>query len=287
MRARAQLLAAYAAAHPEQFARRLETSDPEQAAAVLLELEATGAAVVLRHLAPPAAARVLQRIPSDRGEQVLEALRPDIAAALLRRVPEGSRTVLLGALPASRRRLVDRLLRAGPATAAAHVDPSVVAFPREVTVDEAVDRLRSGPQASSPHVYVVDPGHRLVGLVSLDALLRGDPQALLGAVMETRPDAVSATAGLEACLGHSSWRRLYALPVVDRGGVLLGLLHYETLQRAESALGRGPIVGDIVTTGAALAELYAVGLAAIIRWTASLFHTSVPRPPSRDEGGEG
>lgn len=287
MSARRRLLAAYAQAHPEQVARRLETSDPEQAAEALLELKATEAALVLRHVAPAAAARVLENVPPERSEPVLEELRPDIAAALLRRVAEGSRAVLLGALPASRRRVLDRLLRAGPATAAAHVDPSVVALPREVTVEEAVDRLRAEPQAISDHVYVVDPGYRLVGLVMLGALLRADPQAPLGAVMESRPDAVSASAGLEACVGHPAWRRLYALPVVDRGGVLLGVLHYETLRRVEGALGRGPVVGDIVSTGAALAELYAVGLTAITRWAARLFRAPAPSPPLGDEGGEG
>ena len=105
--------------------------------------------------------------------------------------------------------------------------------------------------------------------------------------MEARPNAVSARVGLEACVGHPAWRRLYALPVVDGGVKLLGMLHYETLRRVEGALGRGPVVSDIVTTGAALAELYAVGLAAITRWAATLFRTPAPSPPLGDEGGEG
>ena len=104
--------------------------------------------------------------------------------------------------------------------------------------------------------------------------------------MRGRTDAVYGHAGLEACVRHPAWRRLCALPVVDRDGVLLGLLHYETLRRMESQLGRGPVVGGVVTTGTALAELYATGLFAMTRWAASLFRAPATSSHARDEGGQ-
>jgi magnesium transporter len=280
------LLEAYAAAHPDQVARTLETADPEAAATTLLELEPAEAALVLQHVAPPAAARLLERLPSSSGKRLLEELRDDVAAALLRRVPESARADLLAALPTSRRRALDLLLRARPATAAAHVIPSVIALPSEVTAGAAIDRVRAEPQASSHHVYVIDSRHRLIGVVTLGALLRADPGATLRAVMRARPDAVYGHAGVEACVRHPAWRRLSELPVVDRDGVLLGVLHYETLRRMESQLGRGPVAGGVVTTGTALAELYATGLFATTRWAGSLFRAPAMSSRVPDEGGQ-
>ncbi|HEX5004324.1 MAG TPA: site-2 protease family protein [Gemmatimonadales bacterium] len=100
-----------------------------------------------------------------------------------------------------------------------------VALPVHATLQQAADALLAGEQREFP---VVDNWGRVEGLLTRDGLIRGLSQAGGGAGVERAmtagvpplDPAVSFEEALEA-LGRTG---LPALPVVDRGGALVGLL---------------------------------------------------------------
>ena len=62
---------------------------------------------------------------------------------------------------------------------------------------------------------------------------------------------------------HPAWKRLHALPVVDREGRLLGAIRYGALRAIEAELGERLLRFD-ARVAPALAELCALGVAAIV-----------------------
>jgi hypothetical protein len=66
---------------------------------------------------------------------------------------------------------------------------------------------------------------------------------------------LQARAGVGAILAHPAWRELHALPVVDEGGLLVGVLRrevYEELRERPTEPG----TSSSTNVGLALAELF-------------------------------
>ena len=104
-----------------------------------------------------------------------------------------------------------------------HITPAETTIRAEVTVSEAVERLRS--RSISRHItyfYVVDEDDRLKGVVSTRLLLLGDPKRRVADIMDTRVISIPAEMTLADALEFFAMHRLLAFPVVDSGNRLLG-----------------------------------------------------------------
>jgi len=99
----------------------------------------------------------------------------------------------------------------------------------------------------------------------------------LGELMTRDPQALLASASRESIASHPAWQRVHALPVVDRGGVLLGAVRYETVRRLERELGRAARDPDRHATASALAELYGLGLGGFVEWASTTVRGTGPR----------
>jgi hypothetical protein len=84
--------------------------------------------------------------------------------------------------------------------------------------------------------------------------------------MTKNPDALAADTPIELILKHPAWRRVHALPVLDRDRRLLGALRYSTFRALEAELGKAQSGPDAGRTALALAELYGVGASALTQW---------------------
>lgn len=222
---------AFMRAHPEAAAQVLEAQPASEAGALFARVPARIAAPVLGAMIPAAAARALGALEEERAIELLAALDARQAAAVLRRSAEPLRSRLLAGLPTARA-LASRLLLGHPEdTAGAWADPEVAALSAQARVGEALECARR-EEASVERVYVVGAGQRLLGSVSLGALLRAGEQAALDSLMTPAESALTARTPLAAAAAHPGWRRDSALPVVEAGERLLGVLTRETLERA-------------------------------------------------------
>jgi Mg/Co/Ni transporter MgtE len=187
---------------------------------------------VLVAMTPPRAARVLGALDDDRALGILSAAGAQGAAAVLRHVPEPRRTRLVQGLSTATA-VASRLLLGFPEdTVGAWADPEVIAVSPSSTAAEALERVRSDPDAYATHVYVVADG-RLKGSVALTDLLRAPAMSVVDALMS---DATTLPAAmpLAAALSHAGWRSVSALPVVERRERLIGVLRAAKLDQALS-----------------------------------------------------
>ena len=98
-------------------------------------------------------------------------------------------------------------------------------IPVYATLAEAVDLLLSGEQREFP---VVDNNGKIEGILTRDNLIRGlsklGPAGLITDAMTQEVPLVAPTLGFQDALERLRSSRLPALPVVDQGGGLIGLL---------------------------------------------------------------
>ena len=228
-------------------------TDPLHLAATLSTLHSADIAETLAALDPPDAARVIAALPfpvavrtfdepgiADRRCAVLESMDSTLAARLIsamsgdqqadlfREMPEPERRRHLAALDPATRSSIEQLLRYPPDTAGGIMTPEFVRVPSDWTVSHALAHIREvgGAKETVYAIYVVDPTeHRLTGVVSLRELLLADPERPVGTAADTRkPLSVSPHASWSDVARLVSKYNLLAVPVVDEGGHILGIV---------------------------------------------------------------
>jgi magnesium transporter len=102
----------------------------------------------------------------------------------------------------------------------------VVTLRRYWTVDVAISFLRrEAPGDQHPfYLYVVDEEHHLIGTVSLRSLVLAAPETPIAAIMSEEVRAVLVTDDQEVVAEQFRHYKLLALPVVDAGGRLRGVI---------------------------------------------------------------
>lgn len=188
-------------------------------------------APVLAAMLPATAARTLEALDDDRTMSLLAALGVQPAAALLRHVGEPRRSRLIDGLPTAMAVTSRVLLGYPPDSAGTWADPEVLALPPDMTAGDALERMRR-TRGDATQVFVVESDHRLAGWLTLPTLIRAPQNVPLETLM-SRPDAVlAAQTPLAGARAHPGWLQYSALPVVERGDRLLGLLTHAVLARA-------------------------------------------------------
>ncbi|HUR94909.1 MAG TPA: site-2 protease family protein [Gemmatimonadales bacterium] len=103
-------------------------------------------------------------------------------------------------------------------------------IPVHATLSQAVDLLLAGEQREFP---VVDNLGRTEGILTRDNLIRGlsrsGPNAVVADAMTSAAPPVSPTLGFHEALDRLRSSGLPALPVVDAGGVLVGMLTMDNI----------------------------------------------------------
>jgi magnesium transporter len=253
--------------HPTDAARILESIPAEEGALFLREVPATVAGGVVRVMDSVHAAAVLAPLAAEEASAIVKELPMECGAVLLRRVGEELQRSIVEALPSDVRDPLERILRYAEGTVGALMDPEVLVLPSDISVEDALRRIREHPEHMMSYIYVVDREGFLRGCVSIRELMRAGQDAEVSAVM--RADVVRLTAGLnrEAIVTHTGWGEFHALPVVDEKGFFLGAIHYETLRELERKKREESGVEPLAGAGRALGELFWVGMSGLIRGT--------------------
>lgn len=114
-------------------------------------------------------------------------------------------------------------------TAGGMMSSEATALPSELTVGEAVRKIRSlGKKQPLYYVYVTDPEGRLQGVLGMRDLILADPPTLLSSIMR-QVTSVPVEMDREEVVRLAARHRYLAVPVVDSRKRLLGIVHSEDL----------------------------------------------------------
>ena len=256
---------------PEEAARILEGQAPTDAAAVLQRAPVQSAAKALACLAPRLAAVCFERFPPETRRLLLEALPAPTAAAVLRLLPQADREGALDELPGGVQAPIQRALRYPSQSAGALADPHEETFYGDLTVKQAIDRLRASSEPVPASIFVLDRSRRVVGAVTPAKLLCADRGAAIAALRLDAVRPAPANVSVATLASDARYERGPAA-VTDSSGTFVGALGERVLRDAAK---RKPS-----TTGmhlaASLGELYWLGLCAMLSGFSARSRTAAP-----------
>jgi magnesium transporter len=256
-----RLAAAFAVAHPDIVASRLESVDPPTVADFLAELEPEVASRIIDRMRPSTAAADLATLPPALSATLLESVNLTHTASILRWSESATRDSLIARLSEPLATRIRRTLEFPAGTAGALAETNAVPASPTTTVE---DLHRSVADPGVPYTYIVDDAQRLLGVVHRRAIEAADPTTPLAEIMSAAPIHVMAWTGAPVLGRHPAWRDFDVLPVVDSHGVFLGVLRHRRLRDLEAR--KAPAVGDRdpLSSILGIAELYWAGLTDLI-----------------------
>lgn len=180
------------------------------------------------------AARLLEAMPARDAADLVDVLDLDHAAHVLRDIKPGPREQLLSGLPQARAEALRGLLRWPEDSVAAHMVPEALTVRPDMSVGGAVAALRDdaatlrSDSRTGAYVYVTDEDNRLLGVVAFRDLVLSDPQDTVSALTNRDVLSVSPLTDAEVAAQALMDHNLVAVPVVDDGNRLLGMLTENT-----------------------------------------------------------
>ena len=194
--------------------------DGPTAARQLEELGAREAAAVLSSLADDAVSDSLKIIPRER------------AAAILASMPPDERERVLSLAPSRVAQGIRDVYDYPEATAGALMDGRITPFREDLTVQQALERMRTFKEKEFDQIYLMDRDGRIAGTVPLAEIVTASPETTLAALCAGPAITVPAHASREDIVEVVKNTRIAALPVVDSDSRLIGVLRHSQLADA-------------------------------------------------------
>jgi magnesium transporter len=221
--------------HPADIADIIGQVGPRERAAVLGALNTPLAADTLQELEDDLRTAALQELPLERAAAVLEQIDADEAADILSELPDDVAQELLALLPDEREDDLRELASHPAHTAGSLMTTAFVALPVGMPASDALAWIRrERPEQQALHyVYLVDDEEALAGVATLRDLVLAEPAQRVDEIMEDDVVCVSADTEEEEVGRIMTKYDLLAIPVVDDGRHLVGIV---TLDDALDAL---------------------------------------------------
>jgi CBS domain-containing protein len=214
--------------HPVEIARLAEALSYHHGFEVVESLDDETAAETLEEMPAERQARIIGNMDGERAADILEWMSPDEAADVLGDLPEEKAEELLGLMDDEEQADVAELLPYEDDTAGGLMTTEFVTLPHQLTVGEALARLRE--MAETPnmiyYLYVVEAENswKLVGVIALRSLILADPAMPLAKVMRTEFQRAHPDEAAGEVAQRIAEYNLLALPVMDETGDILGII---------------------------------------------------------------
>jgi magnesium transporter len=232
--------------YPREAARQIEKM-PRAEAVNLLARQPTHALVrVWQAMTADAAAATLLALPREQARQLLTETEPAVAAAALAQFDDELRSQLIGQLDKQVADELRELVEYPENVAGRMMDPRVTPLRADITVGEALARLKSIRSRGLRELFVVDEQMKLVGRVEIQDLAVTDDGKPLAEVMRPPLAVANDLDPREEFVERLQAKPITELPVVNIDGRFIGVIRQAGLLAAleqESSLDVQIMVG--------------------------------------------
>jgi len=232
--------------YPHEAARRLEAMASADAASLLATQPPHAAVRAWQALAPDVARSVLEHLPQALARQLLTDAEPAASAAALAQLDAESREAWLRALDAQVAHELRELLAYPEDSAGRLMDLQVSPLRADLTVGEAIARLKTVKRRGLRELFVVDDAGKLTGRVELQDLAVADEARPLGEITRGLVAAVQDLDPREDVVAVLQQQPITELPVVSSEGRFVGVIRQAALVSAveqETSLDIQTMVG--------------------------------------------
>ncbi len=222
---------------PAQIADLLEDANETEGGEILdrvrsfPDLEAD----VFEELEPDKASRLLDDMPDGEVAALLSRMRADDAADAIMDLRQSRRRRVLELMPAPQRTKVITLLGFNPDSAGGLMNVDIVCCGIWATAGEVLALIGTA-QAVEPEallqIHVLNDQGQLAGVVPVTALLQTHPADVVATLMDSNPIQVAPDAELADIAVLMADYNLHAIPVVDDGDRVLGVVTVDDVLKA-------------------------------------------------------
>lgn len=219
----------------------LSLLEPQDIALVTERLEEREVLLLFRLLPRDTAAKVFIEMPSDYQEaligmfsdaklrEVLDELYIDDTVDLIEEMPAGLVKRILRNTDSESRAAINMILRYPKDSAGSIMTTEYIRLDKDLTVSDAFARIRRvGVDKETIYTcYVTEPDRLLIGLVTVRDLLLAEEDTRIGDIMNTNVIFVDTSEDKEVVAQTMSKYDFLAIPVVDKGGRLVGIVTYD------------------------------------------------------------
>lgn len=253
VRGDAQVKAELGAERAEDLAETIAHMEPRDAAALLVAMDPMQAGNILVELPTDSAREIAPELSDEVLATYLDVLPMDDALDLREDVGEERFDSLLEVIPDEDANEIRRLLAYPEDSVGRLMTEHFFWAKPEMTIKEILSDLRKAGDEKYEQIndfYVVDDNRKLLGVTSLRRVLRVPQSTLVSEIMQPDPVAVHAEDDEESAARTMARYGFYALPVVDRAGILVGIFTGDDAQtilreaETEDVLAVGAVSGD-------------------------------------------
>lgn len=238
---------------PEDLAEGFQRLNVQECLSLMQRMPSEQAAYVLVELPTELARQLLLELPDQILAHYLDILPMDDALELREELGEERFEALLEVIPREDALEIRRLLAYPEDTAGRLLTEAFVSVRPETTVAQLLEHLRQTPEDQYEminDIYVLDAQRLLLGVFSLRRAIRAHPETTAGQLMRTEVISCRATDTAEDAARTMARYGLYALPVLDDSGRMVGILTGDDAQSilqeadTEDVLKLGAVSGD-------------------------------------------
>lgn len=216
--------------HPSDIAQILEDVSPETRQRIirLLPVETASEALVEMDEESRPEELLMQLSPSQAAK-IIEELDPDDAADLLAQIPLKELRHIMARLQDEDTKQIEQLMTYDEETAGGIMTTLLLKVPENFSKREAMEEVvRLSDEIEDIYqIYVVDDEDVLVGVVSINDLIRAKPWVKVREILEENLVKVHVDTDQEEVARLISKYNLAAIPVVDDAGKLLGRITFD------------------------------------------------------------
>lgn len=217
--------------HPAVTAEILEKLDAADAWKVLKTCKLERQVEILEYMSLPGQVGLINVIDRKRLTRLLEEMSPDDRVDLLAHMHPEKVENLLPSIAQVERNDIRKLLSYPEYSAGSIMTTEYASLPEDITVREALDRLRmqAPDRETIYYVYILDEGRRLHGFISLRELILAKPTVKLADIMQKDVISVRVTDDQEIVAQELARYDFLAIPVVDTQNQLVGIVTHDDI----------------------------------------------------------
>jgi len=212
-----------------RVAEMMEDFGPAEQRTILEQIEPQLRGEVFSYLDLDTQVHLAETLPTVMIASVLQRMQHDDRARLAYQLEEEQVDQILRGLAQAEREDIRRLLSYEPGTAGAAMTTDYAAMPPQITVREAIARLRqeAPDKETIDYAYVIDPHRKVLGVVSLKQMILARPSARIEEIMNRDIILGRVDEPQEEVARKIERYDLYALPIVDDGDHMVGIVTHD------------------------------------------------------------
>lgn len=202
------------------------------------DLENTEVAEIIKGLGIAVGIEVFQEFDEERQSEIfdcftkkwmadiLEEMAPDERADFVKFMPEKKIEEVLPLVARAERLDIKKLIEYKEGTAGSILTTEYASLPPDITAKEAIEKIKLQAFDSETiyYIYVIDQDRRLLGFVSLRDILVAPSNCPLEAIMHKNVISAKVDDDVEVVAKQLSDYDFLAIPVVDQGNRLVGIV---------------------------------------------------------------